>query len=143
RDEPANGENDRPHGAADAACPRRRGDRMRRRATSSLPGLTRQSILLRKKMDARVKPAHDGAKILCRREFILALGGATATPSLLWPLAAGAQRGRMRRIGGLIGGAGDAETKAWGGIFLKRLAEVGWEGGGECQLDERSRCGGP
>jgi hypothetical protein len=26
----------------------------------SLPGLTRQSILLRKKMDARVKPAHDG-----------------------------------------------------------------------------------
>jgi hypothetical protein len=24
-----------------------------------LPGLTRQSILLRKKMDARVKPAHD------------------------------------------------------------------------------------
>jgi hypothetical protein len=27
---------------------------------SSLPGLTRQSILFRKKMDARVKPAHDG-----------------------------------------------------------------------------------
>jgi hypothetical protein len=27
---------------------------------ASLPGLTRQSILLRKKMDARVKPAHDG-----------------------------------------------------------------------------------
>jgi hypothetical protein len=26
---------------------------------SSLPGLTRQSIGLRKKMDARVKPAHD------------------------------------------------------------------------------------
>jgi hypothetical protein len=26
---------------------------------SSLPGLTRQSIHLRKKMDARVKPAHD------------------------------------------------------------------------------------
>jgi len=26
----------------------------------SLPGLTRQSIFLRKKMDARVKPAHDG-----------------------------------------------------------------------------------
>jgi hypothetical protein len=27
---------------------------------TSLPGLTRQSILLRKTMDARVKPAHDG-----------------------------------------------------------------------------------
>jgi hypothetical protein len=26
----------------------------------SLPGSTRQSISLRKKMDARVKPAHDG-----------------------------------------------------------------------------------
>jgi hypothetical protein len=26
---------------------------------SSLPGLTRQSIHLRKKMDARVEPAHD------------------------------------------------------------------------------------
>jgi hypothetical protein len=26
----------------------------------SLPGLTRQSILLHKKMHARVKPAHDG-----------------------------------------------------------------------------------
>jgi hypothetical protein len=26
---------------------------------SSLPGLTRQSIILAKKMDARVKPAHD------------------------------------------------------------------------------------
>jgi len=28
----------------------------------SLPGLTRQSILFRKKMDARVKPAHDAEK---------------------------------------------------------------------------------
>jgi hypothetical protein len=27
---------------------------------SSLPGLTRQSIIFRKKMDARVKPGHDG-----------------------------------------------------------------------------------
>jgi len=27
--------------------------------TLSLPGLTRQSIFFRKKMDARVKPAHD------------------------------------------------------------------------------------
>ena len=29
-------------------------------ATLSLPGSTRQSIVFRKKMDARVKPAHDG-----------------------------------------------------------------------------------
>jgi hypothetical protein len=30
---------------------------------SSLPGLTRQSIGRRKKMDARVKPAHDALTI--------------------------------------------------------------------------------
>jgi hypothetical protein len=30
----------------------------------SLPGLTRQSILLRKKMDARVKPAHDVERVV-------------------------------------------------------------------------------
>jgi hypothetical protein len=31
---------------------------------SSLPGLTRQSINLQKKMDARVKPAHDANRDL-------------------------------------------------------------------------------
>jgi hypothetical protein len=67
-----------------------------------LPGSTRQSILLRKKMDARVisastrvfdalLPAHDGNTILHRRELIALLGGA-AVPSFLWPLLARADQ---------------------------------------------------
>jgi len=45
----------------------RSGKTERANSNSSLPGLTRQSIVfeksfLRRKMDARVKPAHDGAR---------------------------------------------------------------------------------
>ena len=53
---------------------------MRQRLTLSLPGLTRQSIPLRKKMDARVKPARDE------------LPPFESCGAVAWPLAARAQQ---------------------------------------------------
>ena len=75
-----------------------------------------------------------------RREFITLLGGAAAA----WPLAARAQQPeRIRRIGVLIGVAGDAETKAWVATFRKRLDELGWKGDGNLQIEERWTAGDP
>ena len=107
---------------------------MRRPATSSLPGLTRQSILLRKKMDARgasaftrvfdaLLSAHDeaGVSVLTvkRRHFILALATAAA-----WPRAARAQQPAMPTIGVLLGGAPKPLQAALAG-FRRGLAESG------------------
>src|SRR5262249_18808658 len=48
-----------------------------------------------------------------------------------------------RRIGVLIGVAGDAETKAWVATFRKRLDELGWQVGRNVDIDERWTAGDP
>ena len=77
---------------------------------------------------------------LKRREFITLLGGVAVG----WPVATRAQqRERMRRIGVLIGVAGDAETKAWVATFRKRLDELGWKDDDGLKIEERSTAGDP
>src|SRR5947209_17246349 len=69
-----------------------------------------------------------------RRQFMLLVGSAAAA----WPLAARAQQGeRVRRVGVLIGVAGDAETKTWVATFHERLNELGWKVGSNLQIEER------
>src|SRR5260370_24928652 len=104
----------------------------------SLPGLTRQSIFLCKKMDARVKPAHDGvgtgAASLGRREFITALAAAAA-----WPCAARAQqRERMRRVGVLMNRVGDdPRSRLHVAAFQQRLQELGWTNDANIRIEYR------
>jgi putative ABC transport system substrate-binding protein len=70
-----------------------------------------------------------------RREFITLLGGAAAA----WPLAARAeQRERMRRIGVLMGGAGnDPVDQARLAAFLDGLQQLGWIDGRNVRIDTR------
>src|SRR5271168_4704714 len=67
-----------------------------------------------------------------RRQFISALGGATA-----WPLAARAQQSdRMRRIGVLMSGAENApQTQARYGAFREGLQALGWLDGRNLRID--------
>src|SRR5712671_6294701 len=69
-----------------------------------------------------------------RREFVAALGGATA-----WPLAGRAQPGdRVRRIGVLI--PGDENDPLWKprlSAFTQVLADLGWSDGRNVRMDLR------
>jgi len=114
---------------------------MKRCLIPSLPGLTRQSIVFRKKMDARVTPAHDdsGAIVFKRRQFITLLAGAAA-----WPLAARAQQpGKIYRVGLL------APIRAGGPIderratLLSALAARGFVDGQNLVLVLRTADGRP
>ena len=60
-----------------------------------------------------------------RRQFITGLGGAAA-----WPLVAGAQTNRVRKIGVLLAGSeNDAEMRAEVFALQKSLQELGWTEG--------------
>jgi putative ABC transport system substrate-binding protein len=74
-----------------------------------------------------------------RREFIMLLGGAAATSSVSWPLAARAQQAeRMRRIGVLINlAADDPEGQARLIAFVQELQKLGWTDGRNVRIDTR------
>jgi hypothetical protein len=55
-----------------------------------------------------------------RRDFIFALGGATA----VWPLAARAQQ--TPPMIGFLGPASASAMSAWTAAFVQRLRELGW-----------------
>jgi putative ABC transport system substrate-binding protein len=86
-------------------------------------------------------PAHDGVKLLPRRNFVtLLVAGAAA-----WPLAARAQQSeRMRRIGVLQGlSESDPEWSRRFGAFKQRLQELGWSEGRNVAFEFRFAGGKP
>jgi putative ABC transport system substrate-binding protein len=74
-----------------------------------------------------------------RRELITLLGGAAATPTLLWPLGARAQQAdRMRRVGVLMGyPESDREAQAFFAAFREGLGKLGWTEGRNIRIDTR------
>jgi putative ABC transport system substrate-binding protein len=73
-----------------------------------------------------------------RREFILALGGAAAASSNLWPLAARAQQsGRVPQITIWMARAEDAEGRRHATAFREGLRALGWIDGRNIRTDYR------
>jgi ABC-type uncharacterized transport system substrate-binding protein len=69
-----------------------------------------------------------------RRDFITLLGGAAAA----WPLGARAQQAeRMRRIGVLIGGIDDADSRSKMRVFRQTLQQMGWSEGSNIEINIR------
>ena len=74
-----------------------------------------------------------------RREFIKLLGGAAATPAMLYSPAARAQQaGGMRQIGVLMAFAeSDPEGLGFVAAFQDELQKLGWTDGGNIRIDNR------
>ena len=74
-----------------------------------------------------------------RRDFIKAIAGSVP----VWPLTVRAQQGdRMRRLGIIIGPAGDeSETKDRIAAFLQELKHLGWDEGRNVQIEMRATAG--
>jgi ABC-type uncharacterized transport system substrate-binding protein len=74
---------------------------------------------------------------LKRREFITLMGGAS-----VWPLAALAQRGGMRKIGMLLSGVEtDPDSKRRIAAFRQGLADLGWKDGENIHVEYRWAAG--
>lgn len=74
-----------------------------------------------------------------RREFIGAVGGAVAVPSLLWPRALSAQQAeRVRRVSVLMGIAeSDPAQQTFVSAFTRALQDLGWHSGRNIQIAYR------
>jgi putative ABC transport system substrate-binding protein len=73
-----------------------------------------------------------------RREFITLLGGAAATHSIIWPLAARAQQEPgVRRLGALTGIADETAMHARYAVFRHVLAQLGWIEDRNLRIDYR------
>jgi len=72
-----------------------------------------------------------------RRDFITLVGGASATPSLLWSLAARAEEaGKLPTIG-FLGQTTRSAASEWVAAFVQRLRELGWIEGRTIAIDYR------
>jgi ABC-type uncharacterized transport system substrate-binding protein len=71
-----------------------------------------------------------------RREFITLLGGAAATPSLLWPLTARTQPAKLPTIG-FLGASTPAGWRQEVAAFAQRLRELGWIEGRTAAIEYR------
>ena len=71
--------------------------------------------------------------MICRREFITLLGGT----AVAWPLAAGAQQGKILPTIGFLGASTSSNWTAWTSAFVQRLGELGWVDGRTVTIDYR------